>query len=109
MVRKLIAASLVVAVGSAPVLANDAKKQETCKITSGIVSAAVQQRAAGISVDTVKDGLAVGDRAVAEKYQLTIEPLVDWVYSLDATAVAGPGAHDTIAETYRKSCLGFDP
>lgn len=110
MPRIAIALGAGVLIGAiSPALASDEKQKETCAVTAGIVSQAVAERAGGADVNAVKDGFMTGDSAVAEKYQPTVGPLVDWVYTLEAEVIAEDGAAETIGATYEKSCLGYDP
>lgn len=100
---------MVVACVATPGHANEDKQKETCRITAEIVSSSVTQRASGETIDSVKDVFMKGDSAVAEKYQPTVGPLVDWVFTLEADVIAEDGAADTIAATYEESCLGYKP
>ena len=90
-------------------VAEDEKQRETCAKTSEIVSVAVSKRVAGVDVDATKDSLMEGDGAVAEKYQLTVGPLVDWVFGLEPDVIGKKNAASSIAATYQESCLGYKP
>ncbi len=101
------AVSLALMAGGA--FAIDEKQKETCQITSDIVGSSVIQRADGADVNAVKDIFMTGDSAVEEKYQPTVGPLVDWVFSLEQAVIEEADAPDIIAARYQESCLGYKP
>ena len=89
--------------------ANEDKHKETCRVTADIVRLSVTHRAQGEDVDAVKDIFMTGNTAVAEKYQPTVGPIVDWVFSLETAVIEGSGAANAVAKTYHESCLGYKP
>jgi hypothetical protein len=80
----------------------NATREESCKITTDIVSQAVDARLAGQSAETVKTSLAKEGSGITGIYVATIDPLVDMVFGLDAS-----GLNEKTVQDYRTQCLNF--
>lgn len=81
-----------------PVLAQD--KEDICATSAGIVDLAVEARGDGIdqknAIGTIGDGLE-GDAAI---YKPAVEPIVNWVYTLDEDLL-----NDDVGASYEKACM----
>lgn len=108
MSRPLLGAALtMMLVAPIPALAQD--QEQTCIDTSNIVSTIITMRADGTDANTIKQTMTTGDGAVSERYLATVQPLVDWVFTIEEAVVSEPAAPEMIAAEYRKTCVGYQP
>lgn len=106
----MAAAALALAGGlvlPAQATAND--QRQTCIDTSDMVATIISLRAEGTRPKAIKQALTTGDAAVEERYKPTVDPLVDWVFTIDEALVEQPTAPEAIADEYRKTCVGYKP
>lgn len=82
-------------------------RQETCRVTSGIVSNAVSMRIQGSQPDQAKRVMTEGDLKVGERYVLAVAPLVDWVFTIDDAIIDGPDAPQRVSGEFLRECLAF--
>lgn len=80
-----------------------AEKKANCAATAEIVAAAIKMRGAGANAERVKADLTGGSAAVDAKYTRSVEPLVDWVFTLDDATMAA-----NVPAAYEQQCLEFD-
>lgn len=108
MSRFLLGSALALALAApVPALAND--QQQTCIDTSNMVATIIAMRAKGTRANAIKRSMTTGSNAVADRYKGTVEPLVDWVFTIDKALVEQPTAPQVIAGEYRKTCVGYQP
>ncbi len=100
MLRVSIVISCVMALG-APSFAST-PREESCDVTSQIVSQAIVARLSGQSSDAVKETLASEGSGFTGVYVVTIPPLVDMVFSMEESTLS-PQA----ADTYKEQCLNY--
>ena len=86
---------------AAPALANT-KRQESCDITAGIVSQAVDARIAGKTPDQTKAALREDGSGITGIYKATISTLVDMVYGFEESTLG-----DGVVDEYKTQCLNF--
>ncbi|WP_294622836.1 DNA primase [uncultured Roseovarius sp.] len=83
---------------AAPVMAQD--KESLCATSAEIVDSAVEARQDGMrqkkAIRTIGEGLE-GDAAI---YKPAVEPIVNWVYTLEEDQLT-----DEVAATYEEACL----
>lgn len=108
MPRFLLGSALALSL-AAPIPAFANEQQQTCIDTSNMVATIITLRAKGTRANAIKRSMTTGTNAVAKKYQATVEPLVDWVFTIDKALVQQPTAPQVIAGEYRKSCVGYKP
>ncbi|MEM6374732.1 MAG: hypothetical protein AAF686_00740 [Pseudomonadota bacterium] len=82
-------------------------RQETCRITSGIVATAVAMRLEGSDSTQTKDRMTGGAFKVDERYLATVGPLVDWVFTINDTIMNAPDASQTVSGQFQRECLVF--
>lgn len=104
LLKNALVLGLAVPLVPQPALAN-AKQQETCRETGNIVYTALVLRAQGTKANRTKKSLKEGKNQVGKRFVPTVDPLVDWVYSLDKNAVSHPEAPKIISGNWRKDCL----
>lgn len=100
MLKKAVCVALIVVIAT-PVLAST-KRQESCAITAGIVSQAVEARLNGKTPDETKTQLASDGSGITGIYKATIPPLVDMVFGFEESTL-GAG----VVEDYETQCLNF--
>lgn len=106
----LLGAAIALSIGLAapgPAAANE--QRQTCIDTSNMVATIITLRAKGTRPNAIKRSLKTGNNKVAEKYTATVDPLVDWVFTIDKALVEQPTAPEAIAGEYRKTCVGYQP
>ena len=99
MLKQVLVLGLSVVIAT-PVYAS--KRAESCAITAGIVSQAVDARIAGRTAAEAKSDLASDGSGITGIYKATIPPLVDMVYGFEESTL-GEG----VVDDYETQCLNF--
>ncbi len=99
MLKQVLVIILSVAI-AAPVAAS--KREESCDITAGIVSQAVEARIAGKTPEQTKSQLSGEGSGITGIYKATIPPLVDMVFGFEGSTL-GP----EVVDQYEAQCLNF--
>ncbi|MFN3210127.1 MAG: hypothetical protein ACE369_14205 [Roseovarius sp.] len=86
-----------------------ADKAALCTATAQVVHDAARARATGKQAARIKRDLTRGPDRVEDRLLPMVDPLVDWVFTVDAGDLGAPGAAERVTEWYRAGCMGFQP